>query len=81
MQDDTYKGRFIPKGSVVFTNALYVCSWSFSQEDTETYCVNRSISWDDNIYSDPTNSYPERYLPASAGGNDEPYPIAAFGFG
>ena len=36
---------------------------------------------DEQVYADPLKFHPERFLPKSAGGNDEPYPIGPFGFG
>jgi cytochrome P450 len=36
---------------------------------------------DDKVYADPNKFYPERFLPKSAGGNEEPFPIGTFGFG
>jgi len=78
IKDDVYKGMFIPKGSIIIPNALYVpCSLLNSR----TYPSPRSMVWDDKIYVDPTKFHPERFLPKSAGGNEEPYPISTFGFG
>ncbi|KAJ8699282.1 hypothetical protein PTI98_002413 [Pleurotus ostreatus] len=62
MEDDIYKGMFIPKGSVVFANAL-------------------GMALDENIYAEPTKFNPDRFLPKSGGGNEEPYLGATFGFG
>jgi cytochrome P450 len=81
MQDDIYKGMRIPRGSIVFANALYVPSLLIPTRHCHAYRVNRSMSLDDKVHADPTKFYPERFLPTSAGGNDEPYPIASFGFG
>ncbi|KDQ34057.1 hypothetical protein PLEOSDRAFT_1033223, partial [Pleurotus ostreatus PC15] len=61
-EDDIYKGMFIPKGSVVFANAL-------------------GMALDENIYAEPTKFNPDRFLPKSEGGNEEPYLGATFGFG
>ncbi|KAL4253122.1 hypothetical protein AB1N83_012925, partial [Pleurotus pulmonarius] len=61
-EDDIYRGMFIPKGSVVFANAL-------------------GMALDETIYTEATKFNPDRFLPKSEGGNEEPYLGAAFGFG
>ncbi|KAJ7087514.1 cytochrome P450 [Mycena epipterygia] len=61
MEDDTYRGMFIPAGSIVFSNI-------------------RGMTLDENIYSNPTNFSPERYLPKPVG-NAEPHFSGKFGFG
>jgi len=36
---------------------------------------------DPDVYKDPFKFNPDRYLPVSEGGLDEPFPVAHFGFG
>lgn len=82
MQDDIYNGMFIPKGTMVFANALYVLpityihahSWLFAEHPT------RSMAMDKRVYHDPELFQPERFLPGPHGG-PEPFPHASFGFG
>ncbi|KAL0571956.1 hypothetical protein V5O48_010008 [Marasmius crinis-equi] len=62
LQDDVYKGMFIPKGTVVMPNA-------------------RGMSLDENVYKNPHEFRPERFLPKSLGGDEEPYFTAAWGYG
>jgi len=40
----------------------------------------RAMTWDERIYSEPKRFNPSRYLPKPEG-NNEPYPVSAFGFG
>jgi cytochrome P450 len=40
-----------------------------------------AMSHDPDVYKDPFKFNPDRYLPASEGGNDEPYLNGMFGFG
>ncbi|KAF4604252.1 hypothetical protein EYR38_004674 [Pleurotus pulmonarius] len=46
--------------------------------DTE---ILRGINLDKSVYTEPTKFNPDRFLPKSQGGNEEPRPIATFGFG
>ncbi|KAF7441173.1 hypothetical protein PC9H_001522 [Pleurotus ostreatus] len=62
MEDDIYRGMFIPKGAIIFSNV-------------------KGINLDKNVYTEPTKFNPSRFLPKSQGGNEEPRPIATFGFG
>ncbi|KAJ7602289.1 cytochrome P450 [Mycena polygramma] len=61
-EDDIYRGMFIPKGSLVFSNI-------------------KGMSLDENVYSDPTSFYPERFLPKPAGRGEPYFNTAVFGFG
>lgn len=62
IEDDVYKGMFIPKGSLIFANT-------------------RGIAMNEATYHDPSSFKPSRYLPKSKGGQEEPLPLAQFGFG
>ncbi|KAJ7434467.1 cytochrome P450 [Mycena latifolia] len=61
MEDNTYRGMFIPAGSLVFPNI-------------------KGMTLDENIYSNPTAFWPERYLPRPEG-RAEPHFSGKFGFG
>ena len=39
------------------------------------------MNHDENVYTDPFEFRPDRYLPKEEGGNGEPFPIGNFGFG
>lgn len=62
LADDTYRGYYIPAGSVVFANA-----WAMSR--------------DERFYSSPDDFNPDRYIPRTEGGDEEPLPEGPFGFG
>ncbi|KAJ7822933.1 cytochrome P450 [Mycena leptocephala] len=79
MQDDVYRGMFIPKGSMVFANIRHDTFRTFGWELMLNF--TRGMSLDETVYSDPTSFSPERFLPKPAG-NGEPYfNNVAFGFG
>ncbi|KAL4261415.1 cytochrome P450 family protein [Pleurotus pulmonarius] len=62
MEDDIYRGMFIPKGAIIIPNA-------------------KGMNLDGDVYTRPTEFNPDRFLPKSEGGNEEPPPVATFGFG
>ncbi|KDQ34018.1 hypothetical protein PLEOSDRAFT_152351 [Pleurotus ostreatus PC15] len=62
MEDDIYRGMFIPKGAIIIPNA-------------------KGMNLDGNVYTKPTEFNPDRFLRKSEGGNEEPPPVATFGFG
>jgi cytochrome P450 len=79
MQDDVYRGMFIPKGSLVFANIRHATFRTFGWGLMLNF--TRGMSLDETVYSDPTSFSPERFLPKPAG-NGEPYfNSVAFGFG
>ncbi|KAF4604257.1 hypothetical protein EYR38_004679 [Pleurotus pulmonarius] len=43
--------------------------------------VLRGMNLDGDVYTRPTEFNPDRFLPKSEGGNEEPPPVATFGFG
>ncbi|KAF4609080.1 hypothetical protein EYR40_001433 [Pleurotus pulmonarius] len=50
--------------------------------DTVAPCrTSWGINLDKSVYTEPTKFNPDRFLPKSQGGNEEPRPIATFGFG
>lgn len=78
VQDDVYKGMFIPKGSLVFPNVLYDLGISYVNIRTDIF--ERAMSLDKE-YTDPTVFNPSRFMPKSDGGGGEPPFTPAFGFG
>lgn len=40
-----------------------------------------AIHRDEDVYSDPYEFDPDRYIPKSEGGRGEPFPVGNFGFG
>ncbi|KAF7428809.1 hypothetical protein PC9H_008041 [Pleurotus ostreatus] len=60
---------------------------TFADKDSLPYvtCIMqeilRGISLDENVYKNPTEFNPSRFLPTSAGGNGEPVFNTVFGFG
>ena len=60
MEDDIYKGMFIPAGSTVIENVWSVHSFSRGRPAPDT--PGRKVSRDKNIYPDPETFSPERFL-------------------
>ncbi len=80
MEDDIYRGMFIPKGAIILANAKYI--YSFSMHGRKSLIEFASgMALDENVYTEPTKFNPDRFLPKSQGGNEEPRSIASFGFG
>ena len=81
-EDDVYKGFHIPKNSIVMANA-----WLVSNITAESYQLfslqHRSMLHDEEIYPDPSNFRPERFL--TEDGQLDPKirdpTTVAFGFG
>ena len=78
MEDDVYKGKFIPKGSLIFGNIWYVALASNSstldgfasptrQESTPNYQLIiapnfRTMCRNEELYPDPDTFNPERFM-------------------
>ena len=60
MEDDIYKGMFIPAGAMVMENIWSVHSSNQGRTSPDT--SGRAVSRDQNIYSDPETFKPERFL-------------------
>ncbi|KAG6859455.1 hypothetical protein C0995_008327, partial [Termitomyces sp. Mi166 len=69
LEDDVYRGMFIPKNATIVTN--------ISNED---YLITRAMTLDESVYKDATKFDPTRFLPAPEGRN-EPPTTALYGFG
>lgn len=80
MEDDVYKGMFIPKGSTIIPNIRYVSHLCLSYPRFRTDGLHRSMTLDPRVYREPHTFWPERFLPQPAGPG-EPQPECAFGFG
>jgi cytochrome P450 len=79
MEDDVYRGMFIPKGSLVFANIRYA---SFDSSGSGVMLnFPRGMSLDEAVYSDPKSFFPERFLPKPAGKGEPHFSNVAFGFG
>jgi hypothetical protein len=73
---------FIPKGTMILANVLFVqMPTLLFRMLTLLAELCRSMARDESVYADPTSFYPERFLPKSAGGNEEPHLVISFGFG
>ena len=83
MQDDTYNGMFIPKGTMVFANAWYASVFASSPSKGSTNDIaggDRAMAMDTRVYHEPETFKPERFLPGPHG-DPEQFPHASFGFG
>ena len=60
MEDDVYKGMFIPKGSLVFGNIWYAVFVLGPVQLIFNLC--RAMLRDENLYPDPESFKPERFL-------------------
>ncbi|KAG6902622.1 hypothetical protein C0995_014228 [Termitomyces sp. Mi166 len=78
LEDDVYRGMFIPKGSLMIANARspsrLPCHALRAQSSF------RGMTLDQKVYMDPQVFNPSRYLPLPEG-NHEPHPNGPFGFG
>ena len=80
-EDDEYNGYFIPKGTTIFGNA-----WYATRIDSSGFILTedfrRAIMHDPQIYEDPMEFKPERFM---KNGELDPTVLdpdaAAFGFG
>lgn len=77
-QDDVYRGYHIPGGSTIVLNSWYVAK--VPRLDTLKLKNSRAILRDENVWPNPNEFSPERFLNAS-GELDREAPQAAFGFG
>ena len=60
MEDDIYKGMFIPAGTTVMENIWSV--HSSNRGRTSPDAQGRGICYDKNVYPDPETFRPERFL-------------------
>lgn len=78
-EEDNYKGYTIPAGSVVIPNAWYVYDNLLVHDLSDVH--PRAILHDENVYPDPFEFKPERFLKDGQLDLSVPDPSAAFGFG
>lgn len=63
MEDDIYKGYFIPKGSTVVGNVWYAVIFLRTSAGSQILFL-RGMAHDPSVYPDPFNFKPERFLDA-----------------
>jgi cytochrome P450 len=85
--DEVFNGYWIPSGTIVMANAWYA-SWHISPGSGScSMSRNRAMLHDPEVYSDPDEFKPERFLKTNADGAYELDPTVldprtiAFGFG
>ncbi|KAJ6533886.1 cytochrome P450 [Mycena vulgaris] len=63
-EDDTYRGMFIPAGTLVLANISY----------TPRASPPKGMTLDETIYSNPISFHPDRFLPKPLGGGEPSSP-------
>lgn len=81
MEDDVYRGYFLPKGTLFITNIWFVASiTNFCIRVTENVAV-RYMTRDPDVYSDPLEFKPERFLEGGGRVPEQDPRYSVFGFG
>jgi hypothetical protein len=77
-EDDVYKGYFIPKGTTVLPNTWCVLTL---RKHAFVELVRRAILHDAEVYPEPEEFKPERFLTEDGKVKDDPLLVYAFGYG
>ncbi|KAL1706793.1 cytochrome P450 [Schizophyllum commune] len=81
LEDDVYRGMYIPKGTLFLSSPLLPIQTTYNHSETIVYANARAMCYDTRVYKSPEIFDPMRYAPESEGGRAEPPPVGHFGFG
>ena len=83
VENDVYRGGFIPKGTTVIANISCVCYGCLVVGRPDlVWAANSAMLHDPTAYSDPDTFNPDRFSPTDKNPEGEPDPArAVFGFG
>ncbi|KAI4526012.1 cytochrome P450 [Schizophyllum commune Loenen D] len=81
LEDDIYRGMYIPKGTLSLSSPLLPSQTAYNHLGTIVYANARAMCHDTRVYKSPEAFDPMRYAPISEGGRAKPPPVGHFGFG